>query len=225
MRAWREGAPMTLDDIERTAFEMVVQALTDYRESAAAIFREETDLPQDIAEDVTREATEAMGVSGLHERLYGKVDVKKAIYVFLPHAQPVALMLDAKAEKSNGNRTATIQMSQTSMAVRMWRTGTAVAEQGRLEPVIQRGERSLHVVTVIAKYVYRTSDDSQRLQQIIVACIPSGRLQDKYNPNINDTIWLAGRDAPARGEDFRVRLSYRALREKSAWRVKEMGIP
>ncbi len=97
---------MTLDDIghiERTAFEMVVQALTDYRESAAAIFREETDLPQDIAEDVTREAIEAMGVSGLHERLYGKVDVKKAIYVFLPHAQPVVLMLDAKAEKSNGN--------------------------------------------------------------------------------------------------------------------------
>ena len=43
-------------------------------------------MPQDIAEDVAREAIEAMGMSGISERLYGKVDVKKAIYVFLPEA-------------------------------------------------------------------------------------------------------------------------------------------
>ena len=42
---------------------------------------------QDIAEDVMREAIEAMGVSGFQERLYGKVDYKKAIYVFVPEAQ------------------------------------------------------------------------------------------------------------------------------------------
>ena len=76
---------------------MVVQALTDFRSQAATIFREETDLPQDIAEDVTREAMDAMGVSRISERLYGKVDYKRAIYAFLPDAQPVALMLDAKA--------------------------------------------------------------------------------------------------------------------------------
>ena len=93
---------MTLDEVERieqTALSMVAQALTDCAEQAAVIFREETDQPQDIAEDVTREAIEAMGMSGLRDRLYGKVDVKKAIYVFLPEAHPVALMLDAKAEK------------------------------------------------------------------------------------------------------------------------------
>jgi hypothetical protein len=48
---------------------MVVQALTDYRQEAITIFREETDLPQDIAEDITREALELMGVSGWNERL------------------------------------------------------------------------------------------------------------------------------------------------------------
>ncbi len=110
---------MTLDEleiIERTTFEIVVQAITNYLQESVMIFREEQDLPSDIAQDVMREAIEEMGLSGIRERLYGKVDYKKTIYVFLPHPQPVALMLDAKAEK--GNTSATIQMSQTSMRVR-----------------------------------------------------------------------------------------------------------
>lgn len=204
---------------------MVVQAIKDYLPQAATIFREETDLPQDIAEDVTREAIEAMGLPGLRDRLYGKVDVKKAIYVFLPEAQPVALMLDAKAEKPNGNRTATIQMSQTSMTVKMRRGGADVAEPGGLEQEIRRGDRTFQVVTIIAKYVYEETDESQRLDRIIVACIPNGRLQERYNPNTQDTIWLAGRDAPTLGEDFRVRLSYQRLREKAVWRVEEIALP
>ncbi len=57
---------------------MVVQALRDYSDHAMTIFREETDQPQDIAEDITREAIAAMGVSGTQDRLYSKVDVKKA---------------------------------------------------------------------------------------------------------------------------------------------------
>ena len=117
---------MTHDEMERlecTTLLMVVQALKDYRTAAVKIFQEEADLPQDIAEDVTREAIESMSMAGFGERLYGKVDFKKAIYVFMPDVQPVALMLDAKAEKKNGDRTATIQMSQTSMRVRMHRSG------------------------------------------------------------------------------------------------------
>ena len=54
-----------LEHKERTAFSMVVQALRDYSEAANTVFREETDLPQDIAEDVTREAIDAMGLPGL----------------------------------------------------------------------------------------------------------------------------------------------------------------
>ena len=214
-----------LERLEKTAMAIVVQAIKDYLPQASTIFREETDLPQDIAEDVTREAIEAMGLPGLRERLYGKVDVKKAIYVFLPEAQPVALMLDAKAEKPNGNRTATIQISQTSMTVKMRRSGVEVAEPGGLEQEIRRGDRAFQVVTIIAKYVYKEVEESQRLDRIIVACIPNGRLQERYNPTTQDTIWLAGRNAPTLGEDFRVRLSYRHLRRKAAWRVEEIALP
>ena len=209
---------------EQTAFSMVVQALRDYSEEAATIFREETDSPQDIAEDVTREAVDAMGLPGIGERLYGKVDVKKAIYVFLPDAHRVALMLDAKAEKPNGHRTATIQMSQTSMRVRMVRSGVEVDEAGKLDQEILRDGKTFYVVTVIAKYVYEEDRSGHRLKHIIVACIPNGKLQDRYNPGSHDTIWLAGRNAPSLGEDFRVRLSYKKLAAKASWRVETIEI-
>ena len=217
--------PDEIEHLEQTVMSMVVQALTDYRQEAVTIFREESDKPQDIAEDITREALDLMGVARLNERLYGKVDVKKAIYAFLPGPQPVALMLDSKAEKSNGDRTATIQMSQTSMRVRMWRAGQVMDEPGGLEQVITRNDRSLFVVTVIAKYAYEESNVNRKLNRIIVACIPNGLLQDRYNPDANDGIWLAGRNAPTLGEDFRVRLSYGHLYEKASWRVQEIVLP
>ncbi len=34
---------------------------------------------------------EAMGVSSFSERLYGKVDYKKAVYAFMPEAQPTGV--------------------------------------------------------------------------------------------------------------------------------------
>lgn len=215
--------PDEAERVERAAFSMVIQAMTDYRKQAKTIFAEETDLPQDIAEDITRESIESMGVPGIQERLYGKVDVKKAVYVFLPEPYPVALMLDAKAEKVNGNRAATIQMSQTSMAVKMKRFGRIINEQGKLEPEIRRGDRVFYVVTVIAQFLYHeTAAGDRHLETIMVACIPNGKLQNKYNPTSDDTIWRAGRDAPTRGEDFRVRLSYPLLQEKAPWRVREI---
>ena len=218
---------MTLDELERleqTAMSLVVQGLSDYRRQAVTIFREETDSPQDIAEDLTREAMDQMGVPGLNERLYGKVDFKKAIYVFLPAAWPVALMLDSKAEKANGDRTATIQMSQTSMRVRMRRSGRGVDMLGGLEQVITRAGRDLHVVTIIAKYVYEESASGHELRRIITACVPNGLLQERYNPNVNDGFWSAGRDAPTLGEDFRVRVNYERLSAKASWRVQEIPL-
>ena len=212
-----------LELIERTAFEMIVQALKDYLDAATLIFREEADLAQDIAEDVMREAVEAMGLPGFQERLYGKVDYKKSIYTFIPEARPAALMLDAKAEKSEGS--ATIQMSQTSMLVRYVnsKTGENVNESGTLRKTIERQGRMLHTVSIIAKFVY--DDDTEfglgyNLKRVIVACIPNRALQSTYNPSPNDTIWQAGRHAPKRGEAFRVRLSYPKLQAKAAWRVR-----
>ena len=60
----------------------VIQAITDYLPHIKTIFKEETDLPQDMAEDVTREALETMGVSSISERLYGKVDYKRPCMLF-----------------------------------------------------------------------------------------------------------------------------------------------
>lgn len=54
-------SPDQMETLEQTSFSMVVQALSDYASQAVSIFREEVDQPQDIAEDVTREAIELMG--------------------------------------------------------------------------------------------------------------------------------------------------------------------
>lgn len=209
-----------IERTERAAFELVTQAIHDYREMAWTIFREETDKPADIAEDITREAIESMGVSSIKERLYGKVDYKKAIYVFTPQVQPVALMVDAKAEKEKGS--ITLQMSQTSMMVRfMHRNHGPVEEPGQLKTTIKRDGRRLHVVTIFVKYFY-ADEKERRLDRIILACVPNGRLQDRYNPSPKDTIWRAGRHSPKRGEDFRVRLAYPLLKKKAEWRVREI---
>lgn len=204
---------------------MVTQALMDYASQAVDIFKEEVDKPQDIAEDVTREAIELMGLPQIHMRLYGKVDIKKAVYVFLPEAIPVALMLDAKAEKPSGAGTATIQMSQTSMRVKMWRQNQAIDEAGKLPSFIERDGRNLYVVTVFAKYIYDVIDGAHVLKRIIAACLPNGLLQDRYNPSENDTIWRVGRNAPTLGEDFRVRISFAELRSKASWRIQDIEFP
>ena len=91
--------------------------------------------------------------------------------------------------------------------------------------MISRGGRSLYVVTIIAKYVYDDTATGQELRRLIVSCIPNGLLQERYNPNASVGIWLAGRNAPTRGEDFRVRLSYRLLVDKASWRVQEIALP
>lgn len=218
-------SPDQMETLEQTSFSMVVQALSDYASQAVSIFREEVDQPQDIAEDVTREAIELMGLPQIHMRLYGKVDIKKAVYVFLPEAIPVALMLDAKAEKPSGSGTATIQMSQTSMRVKMLRQGRAIDEAGKLPSFIDRDGRSLYVVTVFAKYIYDVVNGAHVLKRIIAACLPNGLLQDQYNPSENDTIWRVGRNAPTLGEDFRVRISFAELRAKAPWRVQDIQIP
>lgn len=71
--------------------------------------------------------------------------------------------------------------------------------------------------------MYADTARDHHLQEATLAAIPNGLLQEKYNPNANDTIWLAGRNAPSRGEDFRVRLSFSRLRDKCNWRVQKIA--
>jgi len=90
---------------------------------------------------------------------------------------------------------------------------------------IYKGGNRFYVVTIIAKYIYeKISSGGLRLCSIMTACIPNGKLQDRYNPSAQDGIWLAGRNAPTLGEDFRVRLSFEKLENKASWRVNRIHI-
>ena len=228
-----------IEQIEMIAFAMVVQALKDYMHDAVRIFSKEIDKPQDIAEDVTEEALDMMRLPRINERLYGKVDIKKAIYVFRPHEIPktpsysmpmdppegirVALMLDVKAEKMDEN-TVTIQMAQTSMRVKMIHGGKMVDKKGLLETFIEPEGKMLRTVTIIVKYIYGERKSGFSLKKIIVVCLPNGQLQKRYNPDAQHTIWGPGKNAPTRGEEFRARVKLMELKKITPWRVYEIDI-
>ena len=125
-----EKAPNTLslneiEEIEKLTLRWIFQAIYDFGIEADEIFHKSPDRVKDIAEDITRELLDRLAGFNTQERVYGTVDYKKARYVILPD-QTVrqALFIDSKAEKEN--RTATIQMSQTSICVRQKRSGVDV---------------------------------------------------------------------------------------------------
>ncbi len=156
------------------------------------------------------------------QRIFGTVDYKKARYIILPD-QTIrqALFVDSKAEKSNA--TATIQMSQSSMLIRQQRGGREVEEAGSLPKISEYAGRHYLTTTALLHFKYTDIRDAHHLQEVTLTAIPNGMLQDKYNPNATETIWLAGRNAPSRGEDFRVRLGFSRLREKCPWRVQKIA--
>jgi len=205
---------------------MVVQAISDYRESAVEIFREESDLVADIGEDITRDALDRMGMSRIGQRLFGKIDYKQARYLFHPeYAVKQALFVDSKAEKTSGQRTATLQTSQFSLTVRQIRADEAVEIPGSLPPVLWLRDEEYITTTIFVKYNYiESTSQMNALDSITVAALPNGLLQEMYNPNTDDTIWLAGRNAPTLGEAFRVRLSFPRLKAKANWCVQSMPL-
>ncbi|MDW8234849.1 MAG: SfiI family type II restriction endonuclease, partial [Roseiflexaceae bacterium] len=78
--------------------------------------------------------------------------------------------------------------------------------------------------TIFVKYNYDRDKEQgvNELKSITIAAVPMGILQDRYNPSSENTIWLAGRNAPSLGEEFRVRLSFARLKQKASWRVQEI---
>jgi hypothetical protein len=195
-------------------------------EKAIDIFQHERDLVQDIGEDLTREALDRMGVSKIDERLFGKTDYKRARYVFHPdYAMRQALFVDSKAEKVEGQRTATLQTTQTSLRIRQIRAGQPTDEPGKLPQVWQTAKGKYLTTTIFVKYNYRETDEEYRLDNIVICALPNRMLQDRYNPTATDTIRLAGRNAPTLGEDFRVRLAFGLLKSKCAWRVQRILLP
>jgi len=215
-----------LEGIEKATLRLVAQALYDFRSTAAEIFRREKDLAADIGEDITREALDRVGVTKIQERLFGKIDYKRARYVFnRDYAVRQALFVDSKAERAEGRGTATLQTAQTSMRIRQVRQGKEVDEAGKLPTVLQTESGKCLVTTLFVKYNYETAGDENRLVSITVAALPNGMLQDRYNPTAGDTIWKAGRNAPSRGEAFRVRLRFDFLKSKTRWRVQTIPMP
>jgi len=213
-----------LEDIEKASLRFVVQAIYDFREAAKAIFANEGDLVADIGEDITREALDRIGVSKIDQRLFGKVDYKRARYLFHPDfALKQALFVDSKAEKIGGQGTATLQTSQLSMAVRQVRAGEVIDVPGKLPNCIEINGDTFLTTTLFVKYNYtEDSDKKNALISITIAALPNGMLQEQYNPSAEDTIFIAGRNAPSLGEEFRTRLSFSRLKEKATWRVQKI---
>lgn len=216
----------TLEAIEKATARLVTQAIYDFRTSAAEIFLNEADLVADIGEDITREAMDRLGTSNIPLRLFGKIDYKRARFMFhSDYSLRQALFVDSKAEKVEGARTATIQMGQTSMLIRQRRRGVAIEEFGGLPSLIQHPSGSLLTTTIFVKYNYREIPNAKNeLASIRVVTLPNGMLQDRYNPDVDNTFWLVGRNADTRGEAFRVRISLNRLKNLANWRVQHIDV-
>lgn len=214
-----------LEEIEKATLRLVSQAIFNFRTEALDIFENEKDKVQDIGEDITREALDQMGVSKNAERLFGKIDYKRARYIFHPdYAIRQALFVDSKAEKNSGRNTATIQTAQTSLIIRHVRSGQDVSVPGSLPCVIETHGKKFLTTTIFVKYNYDEIGGHNTLTDITTAALPSRMLQEIYNPSPADTIWRAGRNAPTRGEPFRVRLVFASLRQKKNWRVQTLPV-
>ena len=216
-----------LDDIEKATLRLVTQAMYSFANEAADIFTNESDDVQDIAEDITREAMDRIGTSIIPARLFGTMDYKRARYLFSSDfSLRQALFVDSKAEKVAGQGTVTIQTSQTSLRIRQTRSGQPVDVAGTLPAVYHdRNQETYLTTTVFVKYNYAELPERRNeLQSINVLCLPNGMLQDSYNPDANTGFWMAGRNAPSRGEDFRVRISLRRLKALANWRVQRIGV-
>ena len=214
-----------LEEIEKASLRLVVQAIYDYRDTAIEIFHEESDLVADIGEDITREALDKMGVARIDQRLFGKIDYKRARYLFHPdYAIRQALFVDSKAEKISGQGTATLQTSQLSMMVRQVRAEEDIEVKGSLPKILTIRDTSYITTTIFVKYNYDEIKHRNELKSITIAAVPNGLLQERYNPSSQDTIWIAGRNAPSRGEAFRVRLSFSRLKAKANWRIQKISV-
>jgi hypothetical protein len=214
-------SPEIIENIEKATMRFVTTALLIFKEEAKRIFVAESDKVADIGEDITREALDSIGISKSPGRIYGKTDYKKACYLFHEHyAVRQALLVDSKAEKDA--RVARIQPSQVSMIIKQIRRRELIEVPGTIGTIINLSGNDFLTTTIFVKYFYDYSNENNELKSIRIACIPNGILQDRYNPTPQDTIWVAGPDAPTLGEKFRTRLSFAKLKEKKAWRVQDI---
>jgi hypothetical protein len=211
-----------IEGIEKLTLRWLFQAVIDFGMEAHEIFLRSPDDVKDVAEDVTRELLDRLPGFNVQQRIFGTVDYKRARYIITSEQiTRQALFVDSKAEKTG--RTATIQMSQTSMSVRQRRSRLVVDEKGFLPEISEYSGEEYLTTTALVHYKYLDQEGTGHLlDEVTLAAVPNGKLQDRYNPNVDDNIWLAGRNAPTLGEDFRVRLSFERLKLRKGWRVQRI---
>lgn len=224
MSSLRNASTLALDEVERIeklTARWLFHALRDFGMEAHRIFVNSPDEVRDIAEDVTREALTRLPGFPLSQRVYGTVDFKRSRYAVLPeYAIRQALFVDSKAEKEM--RAATIQMSQTSMEVRQMRSGEEVRVPGALDAILSLNGMEYLSTTAVIHYNYDEIGSDYHLREARVVSVPCGLLQERYNPGVDDGFWGAGRNAPSRGENFRVRVNFDRLVERARWRVQRI---
>ena len=214
--------PDEIEDVEKLTSRWLFRAAFDFGFDAYDIFLNSPDDVQDVAEDVTRELLDRLPGYNTPQRVFGNVDYKKARYIVLPdRVIRQALFVDSKAEKDD--RSATIQMSQTSMVIKQVRGGAVIERAGLLPAVAEYGGQEYLTTTALLHYCYQEIEGRRQLQGLTLSCIPNGRLQQRYNPDAERTFWIAGRNAPTRGEVFRARLSFHRLSRMCAWRVQRVN--
>lgn len=108
------------------------------------------------------------------------------------------------------------------MCVRQNRSGVDVDEKGFLPEISEYGGKSYLTTTCLIHFKYYDNEDIHHLREVTIAAIPNGKLQAMYNPTVDDGFWLAGRNAPKLGEDFRVRVGFSKLKDKASWRVQKL---
>jgi hypothetical protein len=210
-----------IERIERLTLRWIFQAAYDFGSEAHEIFRRSRDDVEDVAEDVTRELLDRLPGHNIPRRIFGTVDYKKYRYIILPELLVrQTLFVDSKAEKSANN--ATLQMSQTSLHVRQKRGDREIDESGLLPSIYNDEGVNLLTTTAFIHFNYKTTQEAYRLLSATLICLPNGLLQEKYNPDVEHGFWRVGRNAPTRGEDFRVRVSFQALANLAPWRVQKL---
>jgi len=216
-----------VENIEKATLRFVTQALLDFREQSIQAFYASNDNAELIAEDLTREALEQIGMPRTFKRIEGDVDYKRARYFIHPeYAVRQALMVDSKAEKNETNFS--IQLAQTSMRVLFTNssTGRRIYMRGTAPTLFKPSEHAEPVLTttVIVKYNYSEKPDKTGyiLHSIAIVAIPNGILQRRYNPSYTNTIWQVGRNSEQRNEKARVRVSVKRIKAKARWRFQEI---
>ncbi|MEM8494415.1 MAG: SfiI family type II restriction endonuclease [Planctomycetota bacterium] len=226
MNPLRTIAELSDDEIEaikRSTLRWAFLAAADFAEEAAEIFRDSPDEVKDIAEDITRDMFDRLPMGNLPQRVLGTVDYKKAWYLLLPeHAVRQAFFADSKAERSETSMT--IQMSQTSLRVIQHRAGEMIDEAGHLPVELEVGDYRFLTSNLFTHFRYREERGVRRLHTIRVCSLPNGRLQDRYNPSADRTIFIAGRNAPSLEELFRARVSFSRLKALANWRVQRIDL-